>query len=125
MQNQKKILLVEDEKDARDLYEEILSFAGYLVDTATDGEMGLEKAKQGGYALIILDLMMPKLDGISILKSLKKKPPKTTNGPIIVLTNLAHDPVLEEALSVGASECIIKTDINPDLLTEKVRRLIQ
>ncbi len=124
MQSNQRILLIEDEKDARELYTEIIKFAGYQVESAGDGEEGLTKAQQGGYALILLDLMMPKLDGISVLKKLQTSPPKMKNGPIVILTNLAHDPVLEQAMALGANAFIIKTDVNPDLLSEKIKSFI-
>jgi len=119
-----KILLVEDDKNARDLYQEILKSAGFEIETAIDGEDGLSKIKTGGYSLILLDVMLPKMDGLAVLAALKKEPPKTGNGPIVLLSNLAHDPVIKEALSLGAKDHITKSDVNPEQLIQKVKNLL-
>lgn len=125
MAGKQKILILEDDQYTRDVYQEVLTGAGYEVTTAVDGEEGLVKIKEGGYNLILLDMMMPKLDGLGVLTSLKDSPPKAANGPIILLTNLAHDPVINKALSLGAKSFLIKSDLNPDQLVAKVKELIK
>ncbi|KKS95791.1 MAG: chemotaxis response regulator, two-component system, chemotaxis family, response regulator CheY [Microgenomates group bacterium GW2011_GWC1_43_13] len=119
-----KILIVEDDKGTRDIYSSVLGQAGYEVDVAENGEAGLAKAKEGGYDLILLDVMLPKMDGIALLGELKKTPPKAGNKNIFLLTNLSHDPILKEAISLGARDVILKTDINPGKLTEKVKKIL-
>ena len=120
----KKILIIEDDLYTRELYEEVLTEAGFIVDSAANGEEGLVKAQRGGYNLILLDVMMPKIDGLGVLSSLKENPPKVENGPIILLTNLAHDPVITQALKLGAKTYLIKSDLNPDELVKRVREHI-
>src|SRR6185436_8567399 len=78
----KRILLADDDLYIRDIYLEILKSDGFDVDTAINGEEALEKLHQGGYDLVILDVMMPKLDGIGVLDGLQKNPPLKQNGPI-------------------------------------------
>lgn len=117
----KKILLIEDDQFTRELYLDVFSANGFEMDSAPDGEAGLVKAKEGGYDLILLDVMMPKLDGLGVLKGLKASSPKKTNGPIILLTNLAHDPVVKEALETGAKGYLVKAEYNPDELLEKLK----
>lgn len=120
----KKILIVEDDLYTRDLYKDILTDAGYDVTVAFDGEEGVTKASQGGYDLIFLDLMMPKLDGVGVLEKLKKNPPQIPNGKIMLLTNLANDPSINRALELGAVAFLIKSDITPDqLLLETQKQL--
>lgn len=119
--NQSKILFIEDDALVREAYEETLRTAGYLVDIAVDGEQGLNHAKQGGYDLILLDIMLPKLDGLGILRGLKANPPATPNGPIILLTNLSQDSVISEAIELGVQAALIKSDIDPGLLIEAVK----
>ncbi len=121
----KKILLIDDDLFIRDLYDEVLTQAGFVVETAANGKTGLEKILAGGYDLILLDVMMPQLDGIAILGELETQQPKLKNGPIVLLTNLAHDPVIKEALKKGAKDCFIKADLNPDEFLTKVQALIQ
>jgi len=121
----KKILIVDDDLYIRDLYEEVFKDAGYEVTTAGDGQEGLARLKEGGFDATLLDVMMPKLDGLGVLGSLQTEKPTAVNGPIILLTNLAHDPVIQEALQKGAAGYLIKTDITPDILLEKVKEYLK
>lgn len=120
-----KILVVDDDQYIRDVYQEIFTDNGFEVITAVNGEEGLVKVREGGYAIILLDVMMPIMDGLGFLTSLKENPPKVPNGPIILLTNLAHDPVVNEALHLGAKTYLIKSDMNPDQLIAKVKEFIK
>lgn len=121
MEPKKKILIVEDDTFTRDVYVEALSDAGFEVTQAADGQIGLDMAKQGGFDLILLDMMLPKIDGLGILRGLKNEVPQKPNGPIILLTNLSHDPILKLAGDLGVTEHIIKSDIDPGQLIEKVK----
>jgi len=96
--NGKKILIADDEQYIRELYEEVLSSEGYSVEGVADGKTALEKISEGGWDLITLDVIMPKLDGLGILTKLEETPPKKKNGPIILLTSLANDPAVLEAM---------------------------
>lgn len=120
MSKQKHILIIEDDVYIRDLYAQVLSEAGYTIETAVDGEEGLVKAAAGGYDLILLDVMMPKLDGLGVLQGLQKSPPRTENGPIILLTNLAQNEVVQEALKTGAKDFLIKSELDPKEFLAKV-----
>ncbi len=122
--NSKKILIVEDDQYIRDIYKSTLEEAGFNVTTAVDGEEGLLKAKQGGYDLVLLDMMMPKVDGIQFLTSLKEDPPKTHNGDTILLTNLTQDPVIKQGMDLGAKSYISKADVNPAEFLEKVKEFV-
>lgn len=119
-----KILVIEDDQYTRDVYQEILKEAGFDVATGIDGQDGFQKAKEGGYDLILLDVMMPKMDGLGVLKELKAITPKVNNGPIIMLTNLSHDPIIDEALSLGAKSYMTKVDINPDQLVANAKAFL-
>src|SRR3989344_7366873 len=120
-----KILIIEDDMYIRDVYEEILTKAGYEIITAVDGQEGVIKAQEGGYSIILLDVMMPKLDGLGVLRELKENPPRQTNGHIVLLTNLAHNTIIEEAQKLGAFTYFVKSDLNPDELVDKVNKLLQ
>jgi DNA-binding response OmpR family regulator len=119
-----KILLVEDDKSTREIYSTVLKNAGYEVEIAEDGETGLSKARDGGYNIILLDVMLPRMDGLTILSELKKVPPKIQNGKIIILSNLSHEPVIKEALKLGASSSLVKSDVNPGQLVEEVKKAL-
>src|SRR5947207_2664942 len=120
----KKIMVVDDDLYIRELYVEVLKDEGYTVESAADGEEALNKLKLGGYDLILLDIMMPKLDGLGIMDALSKNPPTTKNGPIILLTNLDHDPLIKDAMGRGASAFIIKADITPADLLGQVKKYL-
>lgn len=106
------------------LYEEVLKNAGHEVTTASDGQEGLRLAQEGGYDVILLDIIMPKLDGIEVLTALKNSSPKRENGPIVVMTNLSGDPIIKQALELGARECFVKTELTPDQVVEKIQKLV-
>ncbi len=124
MPDGKKLLLVEDDLETKKLYQEVLEEAGYLVTTAIDGELGLAKIQEGGFDLILLDIMMPKLDGLAVLTQLQTSPALKPNGPIVVVTNIANDPIVNKALLIGAKAYMIKADLNPDQLVEKVKEFL-
>lgn len=117
----KKILVVEDDQFLRDLYKELLVEEGYDTDLAEDGEVGFEKMHNGGYDLILLDIMLPKIDGLEAMRRLKNKPPKSPNGPIVLLTNLGQDSIIKEGFNLGASGYLIKSSMNPDQVLSEVK----
>ncbi|OGD86686.1 hypothetical protein A2164_02690 [Candidatus Curtissbacteria bacterium RBG_13_35_7] len=119
-----KILLIEDDKFTRELYEEVIRDAGYGIDTAVNGQEGLAKIHQGGWDLILLDVMMPKMDGIDVLRKLKDDPPKTSNGPVIILTNLTNDPVLNAAYGLNAIDFVVKSNITPGDLLSYIKKYL-
>jgi CheY-like chemotaxis protein len=117
MQNT-RILVVEDDLFLRELYTETLKDEGFDVDNAADGEEGLQKIMQGGWDLILLDIILPKIDGLEIMKKVKETPPATPNKSIVFLTNLDKDEEIKEALKLGDGY-LIKSQITPgDLLSE-------
>lgn len=122
--NQKKILLVEDEESLRELYKEILEEGGFLVNEASDGQRALELMKKGGYDLVLLDLVLPKLSGLEVLAQLKKQGPKQPNGPVVVLTNLGKEAV-ENQKELGIKGYLVKSDLTPDQFIEKVKHYIK
>lgn len=119
-----KILVVEDDQFIREFYEDLLKEEGYIVETAVDGEAALTKIRQGGWNIIMLDIMLPKIDGLQILRELKIKPPAATNGPIIVLTNLGNNTIINQAFELGANGYLIKSAMNPDDVLKEIRNFI-
>ncbi|OGH19990.1 MAG: hypothetical protein A3D74_03790 [Candidatus Levybacteria bacterium RIFCSPHIGHO2_02_FULL_37_13] len=121
----KKILLIEDNPYIIELYTEVLQNAGFEVDNAEDGVSGVEKVKKGGYDLVLLDMVMPKAGGLDVIKAISQNPPKEKNGPIILLTNLTKDAMVQQALNKGASSYIVKTDITPGQLIDNVKKFLK
>lgn len=123
--NEKRILIVEDDQFLREFYEELLQAEGYTVDAAADGDTGLVKISQGGFDLILLDIMLPKRDGMQILRDLRVKPPSKLNGPIVVLTNLGQDAVIKECFDLGANGYLIKSAMNPDQVLAEIKTYLE
>ena len=119
-----KILLIDDDADLRQMYTLILNKAGHEVITANDGVQGLAKAREGGFDLILLDLMMPNMDGLGFMKSIQDEQPQKANGPTVVLSNAGYNEVAKEAESLGAVGFMMKADMLPDDLTEEVARYL-
>jgi DNA-binding response OmpR family regulator len=118
----KKILLVEDETELRELYVMLLVDADYQVDAMPDGKTGLEAAQKGGYDLVLLDIMLPFIDGLDILEKLSKEPTETSQKPasVVLLTNLAQDQTIAKGIGYGARGYMIKSDYNPEQLLDAV-----
>lgn len=117
----KKILIVEDEEYLRDLYVELLKEAGYDVDSASAGKEAYVKMKKGGYDLVLLDIMLPEMDGLEILKRLKESPSEKPNENIVLLTNLSKDLTISKGVALGIQGYIIKSDITPGQFIEKIK----
>lgn len=115
---EKKILIVEDEKRLRDLLRDYLLKEQYTVDLASNGEEGLEKSLEMDYDLILLDVMMPFMDGFDMLKELRKK--KDTR--VFIITAKAMDDDFVEAYSIGADDFIAKP-FSPKILVLKINNL--
>lgn len=117
----KKILLIEDDNDTMNLYVDILKSRGFDVDSASDGEQGLLQAEKVPHDLVLLDIMMPKIDGLEVLRTLKKESPSQK---IIIFTNLSSSELANEAKEKGADAFLVKSDTDPDKLLEKVSGLL-
>ncbi|MEK9149462.1 MAG: response regulator [Candidatus Desantisbacteria bacterium] len=113
----KKILVIDDELHIRKIIEIKLKGAGYEIFTAEDGEEGLRKASELLPDLIILDLLMPKMDGFELCQTLKEKD-ATRNIPIVALTALAQKSEIEKARQAGADKVLTKPFSPRDLLSE-------
>ncbi|OIO79043.1 MAG: two-component system response regulator [Candidatus Omnitrophica bacterium CG_4_8_14_3_um_filter_43_15] len=119
----KKILIVEDEKDFVIAISALLEAEEYEVTAATDGLEGLEKIKAHHYDLIIMDVMMPKMDGYKLSRMVKFDA-KYAHTPIIMLTAKAQDQDRRTGEECGADAYVLKSQ-NPDVLLSKVKELIK
>lgn len=116
----KKILVVEDEEYIRDLYVQILQKEGYLVDSASDGEEAYVKISKKEYDLILLDIILPKIDGLQVLEKLKKES-KKISAPVVLLTNLSQEVVVAKAVDYGVRGYMVKSDLTPQDIINEVR----
>jgi len=120
--NMQKVLLIEDDQLISRIYHRIFSLEGYEVAIAEKGEEGLIKAKSLQPSIILMDLMMPDMDGISALKALKADP-TTQKIPVIIVSNASNE-VLEQALAHGAVKYIVKSDKDPREVVEIVKNIL-
>lgn len=120
----KKILLVEDEKEIRELYAQYLSDTGYTVITAEDGTVALQKALSEEWDIMLLDIMLPGQDGIQVLKMIKAND-RLRDKPVIALTNLNVGSVIDEVFDLGADGFLVKSEITPDKIVNEVETVLQ
>lgn len=121
----KNILLVDDDPLIIRMYQNKLSKDGYAVKTATNGEEAIIQVMKEKPDLILLDVMMPKMNGVETLKALKREP-KTETIPVIILTNLGDNPEdTKNAKELGALDYLVKSDITLRELSERVKRVIE
>lgn len=118
-----KVLIVEDDLLLSKMYQRVFSSEGIEIDIASDGEEGLKKTKEGRPDLILLDIMLPKMNGLEVLGRLKSDP-KTKKIPVIMLSNLAGEEQLEEAMSKGAAKYIKKVDSEPMQVAKMIKEII-
>ncbi len=112
MAGPRKILLVEDNAELRNLYETFLKYNKFTVETAVDGEDGIAKAKEFQPDFIFLDIMMPKMDGFEVLKTLRHDPSyNCTKTKIILLTNLGDGTQISESTRKDMDGYVIKAEI--------------
>jgi DNA-binding response OmpR family regulator len=119
----KKILVVDDEAPIREIYNKEFSAAGFDVVLAADGEEGLLKAGEEMPNLILLDIMLPKMSGIDVLKSLKKNS-LTKEIPVLLLTNLGEETIIKEGFSLGANGYLLKVSYTPAQVIEECRKFL-
>ena len=114
-----RILLVEDDRILRKAGEVTLRKKGYVVVVAVDGEDALVKVREHKPDLILLDVVMPKLDGFEVLTRLKDDP-STRDIPVIMLSNLSEPSDIRKATDRGARAYLVKSSLRPEQLAEKV-----
>jgi DNA-binding response OmpR family regulator len=117
------LLLIEDEYDIAEMYEFRLKKAGFKVKVAHNGAWGLKLAKAKKYDLIIMDVVMPAMDGCQMLKKIKKES-LNHSVPVIVLSNSAQDKDIEEAKKCGAVSYLLKSQITPVKLIKETKKVL-
>lgn len=117
----KKILIIEDDKFLRRLIGQKLINEGYDILEAVDGEEGLKKVKEARPDLVLLDLILPGIDGFEVLAKLKSDP-VTSVIPVIILSNLDQK---EKGLKMGAIDYLIKAHFTPGEIIEKIKTILK
>jgi len=116
-----KILVIEDDKFLRDLLYKKLAEENFSVATALDGEEGLKKIQEENPNLVLLDLILPGINGFEVLKKAKENP-ATKDIPVIVLSNLGQKEDVERAMKLGAQDYLIKAHFTLEEIVEKIRK---
>ncbi|MBI2624763.1 MAG: response regulator [Candidatus Nealsonbacteria bacterium] len=119
----KKILFIEDEPALQKTMGDFLKDGGYEIIGALDGESGLEMAESQKPDLVILDLVLPRMDGFEVLKSLKAKE-ETKDIPVIVLTNLERLEDISKVLALGATTYLVKANYTLEEVADKIKKTL-
>ncbi|PIS42287.1 MAG: response regulator [Candidatus Kerfeldbacteria bacterium CG08_land_8_20_14_0_20_40_16] len=124
MNSKQKILLIEDDKMLLEMYSSKFNREGYDIITAENGSDGLKMAKENKPDLILLDIILPKLDGFATLKEIRSDA-SIKDTPVILLTNLGQDQDIQKGKALGADDYFVKANHTPSEVVEKVRELLK
>ncbi len=119
-----KVLVVEDDKFLRELIAQKLSREGHDVKEAVDGEDGLVKVKEERPDIILLDLILPGIDGFEVLAKIKEDP-AVEDIPVVILSNLGQRDDVERGLKLGAVDFLIKAHFTPGEIIEKIEKVME
>lgn len=121
----RRILVVEDEEDAANVFKTLIETGGnFEVDIALDGKKALDMQRIGRYDLVLLDIIMPIMDGIETLKVLKENPEVYGTPIVLMLTNLTGEMAEESVKKYKADGYIVKIDTEPEKLLQKIKEAL-
>lgn len=118
-----KLLLIEDDVTLVKMYERKFISDDYDVVISYDGLDGLAKAIKEKPDLVLLDIMLPKLDGLALFKKMRSNP-ATFNTPVILLTNFGQEDAVFECFKLGAVDYLVKADVTPQQVVQKVENFL-
>lgn len=116
----RKILIAEDDFFIRDIYSKVFSLSGYEVHVAVDGVDALEKIKAEAFEMVLLDIMMPRMTGIDVLKNIRALDTPAKTIPVFIITNLGQQNVIEEAFKLGMDGYILKSQVTPQQIVDEI-----
>ena len=120
----KTIIIIEDDKFLRELIVQKLLKEGYEISEAIDGEEGIKKIKEEKPDLILLDLILPGIDGFEVLSQMGEDP-KLSLIPVIILSNLGQKEDVEKGMKLGAVDYLIKAHFTPGEIIEKIKKALK
>lgn len=121
-QKQKQILLVEDDVFLVDIYTTKLKEAGFQVEVAENGEIALKKLEEEKPDVVLLDIVLPGLDGWEILRRMKANP-KLKDVKVVILSNLSQKEEVEKGMSLGSVKYLVKANYTPSEVVEEIKAL--
>ncbi|MBU1164645.1 MAG: response regulator [Patescibacteria group bacterium] len=119
----KKILIIEDDKFLAKMLTKMLESHGYEIVVASSGREGLLKASTEEPKLVLLDIILPDIDGFDILETIKTDD-KTKKTPVIILSNLGQQEDIQQGKNLGAQDYLVKSEIKLDQVVDKVRKYL-
>jgi DNA-binding response OmpR family regulator len=123
MPDTKKVLIIEDDNMISSMYRTKLEQDGYEVVIANNGAEGLDKVRESMPDIILLDVIMPQLDGFTVLKELREN--MNINVPIVMLTNLGTEEDQKKGNDLGASDYLVKANLTPSQVSETIQKNLQ
>jgi len=121
---EENILIVEDDKFLRELISKKLIGQGFKIDEAIDGEEALKKLQELKPNLVLLDLILPGLDGFDVLQRMKDNP-STASIPVLILSNLGQKDEIEKGLKLGAVDFLVKAHFTPEEIVQKIKQVFE
>jgi DNA-binding response OmpR family regulator len=118
-----KILIIEDDRYISKMYQLKLSLEGYEVQVAENGREGVDKVKEFMPDIILLDILMPELDGFEVLKIVKSDD-ATKDIPVLIMSNLGQEDHVDKGMKLGAIGYIVKSQYTPSKVVEKIKSVI-
>ena len=118
-----KVLIVEDDRFLRELLIRKLEGQGFIISTAVEGKEVLSKVKEELPQLILLDLILPGIDGFEVLKQIKEDS-QINKIPVIILSNLGQQEEVEKGLKLGAADYLVKAHFTPDEIIGKIKEVL-
>jgi len=122
-ENKGKILIIEDDRYISKMYQLKLSLEGYDVQVAENGRIGVEKTKEFMPDIILLDILMPELDGFEVL-SIVKSDDHTKDTPVLIMSNLGQEDHIQKGMALGAIGYIVKSQYTPSKVVETIKDTI-
>ncbi len=120
----KRILIIEDDPFLVDIYITKLKDIGFFVDVASDGKEGLRKLKEKDFDLLMLDIVLPRVDGWQVLKQISENE-KLRKLKVIVLSNLGQKEEVEKGLNLGAVKYLIKAHYTPQEVVDEIKKVLK
>ena len=117
------VLIVEDDRFLRDLIQQKLTKEGFTTISAVDGEEGLKITKEQKPHLVLLDLILPGMDGFEVLRKIKSDP-ETAATPVVVLSNLGQKEDVEKGMAFGVKDYVIKAHHTPSEVVVKIKQIL-
>ena len=124
MPTQTTVLLIEDDKSLIEMYQLRFKEDNFNLLLAEDGATGLELARTRHPSIILLDIMLPKMDGFAVLTELKKTD-DTKSIPVLMMTNLGQQADIEKGHELGADDYVVKSSLTPSQVSEKIKTFIK